>query len=227
MRTLIVEDDRQLATFVAKGLRENALTVDLAYDGQEAICMARTGIYEVIVLDIMLPERSGFDVIRELRAEKVETPIICLTARDQLEDRVTGLNLGADDYLSKPFEFAELLARIRALARRSGGMVPTKLRCRDLELDPVTRQVRRGGRRIELTAKEFGLLEFLMRRAGRTVTRTSILDNVWDMNYDSLTNVVDVLVNRLRKKVDYPFSEQLIETVRGVGYRMKQEEPSI
>jgi len=227
MRTLIVEDDRQLATFVAKGLRENALTVDLAYDGQEAICMARTGIYEVIVLDIMLPERSGFDVIRELRAEKVETPIICLTARDQLEDRVTGLNLGADDYLSKPFEFAELLARIRALARRSGGMVPTKLRCRDLELDPVTRQVRRGGRRIELTAKEFGLLEFLMRRAGRTVTRTSILDNVWDMNYDTLTNVVDVLVNRLRKKVDYPFSEQLIETVRGVGYRMKQKETSI
>jgi heavy metal response regulator len=227
MRTLIVEDDRQLATFVAKGLRENALTVDLAYDGQEAIDMARTDIYDVIVLDIMLPERSGFDVIRELRAEKVETPIICLTARDQLEDRVTGLNLGADDYLSKPFEFAELLARIRALARRSGGMVPTKLQCRDLELDPVTRQVRRGGRRIELTAKEFGLLEFLMRRAGRTVTRTSILDNVWDMNYDSLTNVVDVLVNRVRKKVDYPFSEQLIETVRGVGYRMKQKEQSI
>jgi heavy metal response regulator len=227
MRTLIVEDDRQLATFVAKGLRENALTVDLAYDGQEAIDMARTDIYDVIVLDIMLPERSGFDVIRELRAEKVETPIICLTARDQLEDRVTGLNLGADDYLSKPFEFAELLARIRALARRSGGMVPTKLQCRDLELDPVTRQVRRGGRRIELTAKEFGLLEFLMRRAGKTVTRTSILDNVWDMNYDSLTNVVDVLVNRVRKKVDYPFSEQLIETVRGVGYRMKQKEQSI
>lgn len=227
MRTLIVEDDRQLATFVAKGLRENALTVDLAYDGQEAIDMARTDIYDVIVLDIMLPERSGFDVIRELRAEKVETPIICLTARDQLEDRVTGLNLGADDYLSKPFEFAELLARIRALARRSGGMVPTKLQCRELELDPVTRQVRRGGRRIELTAKEFGLLEFLMRRAGRTVTRTSILDNVWDMNYDSLTNVVDVLVNRVRKKVDYPFSEQLIETVRGVGYRMKQKEQSI
>ncbi len=227
MRTLIVEDDRQLATFVAKGLRENALTADVAYDGQEAINMARTGIYDVIVLDIMLPERSGFDVIRELRGEKVESPIICLTARDRLEDRVTGLNLGADDYLSKPFEFAELLARIRALARRSGGMVPTKLRCQDLELDPVTREVRRGGRRIELTAKEFGLLEFLMRRAGRTVTRTSILDNVWDMNYDTLTNVVDVLVNRLRKKVDYPFSEQLIETVRGAGYRMKQKEPSI
>jgi len=223
MRVLIVEDDRQLAGFIAKGLRENGLAVDLSYDGEEAISMARTGLYDVIVLDIMLPVRSGFDVIRELRGEKLETPIICLTARDRLEDKVTGLNLGADDYLPKPFEFPELVARIRALARRSRGMVPTKLRCMDLELDPVTRRVRRSGHDIDLTPKEFALLEFLMRRAGRVVTRTSILDNVWDMNYDTLTNVVDVLVNRLRKKVDQPFDEHLIETVRGVGYRMRQE----
>ncbi len=222
MRVLVVEDDKQLASFIGKGLRENALTVDLAYDGEEGFSMASTGIYDVIVLDIMLPERSGFDVIRELRSEKVETPIICLTARDQLEDKIAGLNLGADDYLPKPFEFPELLARVRALGRRSADMVPTKLSCDDLELDPVTRRVHRGDIEIELTPKEFALLEYLMRRAGRTVTRTSILDNVWDMNYDTLTNVVDVLVNRLRKKVDQEFPEQLIETVRGVGYRMKQ-----
>ena len=221
MRVLVVEDDKQLASFIGKGLRENALTVDLAYDGEEGFSMASTGIYDVIVLDIMLPERSGFDVIRELRSEKVETPIICLTARDQLEDKVTGLNLGADDYLPKPFEFPELLARVRALGRRSADMVPTKLTCGDLELDPVTRRVHRGDIDIELTPKEFALLEYLMRRAGRTVTRTAILDNVWDMNYDTLTNVVDVLVNRLRKKVDQEFPEQLVETVRGVGYRFE------
>jgi len=224
MRVLIVEDDKQLASFVAKGLRENSCAVDLAADGEDGFSMACTDIYDVIILDIMLPKRSGFDVIRQLRVEQIETPIICLTARDQLEDRVTGLNLGADDYLPKPFDFPELLARIRALARRSTGMIPPKLQCGDLELDPTTRQVCRGGHEIELTQKEFALLEFLMRRAGRPVTRISILDNVWDMNYDTLTNVVDVLVNRLRKKVDHPFPEQLIETVRGVGYRMQQKE---
>ncbi len=223
MRILVVEDDRQLASFVAKGLREDAFTVDLAYDGQEGFAMASTAMYDVIVLDIMLPERSGFDVIRDLRAQRIETPILCLTARDQLRDKVTGLDLGADDYLPKPFDFPELLARIKALARRSADMVPMKLRCGDLELDPATRHVYRAGREVELTPKEFALLEFLMRRAGRPVTRTSILNNVWDMNYDTLTNVVDVLVNRLRKKVDHPFADQLIETVRGVGYRMKQE----
>ena len=224
MRVLIAEDDRPLANFVADGLRENGITVDVVYEGGDAISMARTGIYQVIVLDIMLPGRSGFDVIRQLRGEDVATPIICLTARDGLEDRVTGLSLGADDYLVKPFEFSELLARIRALSRRSPDMVPTKLRCHDLMLDPVAHEVRRGDQVIDLTAKELALLEFLMRRAGRVVTRTAILDGVWDMNYDSLTNVVDVLVNRLRTKVDYPFQEKLIETVRGVGYRIKSQE---
>ncbi len=226
MRVLIAEDDKRLAEFVATGLRENSLTVDLAHDGEDALSMARTGIYDVIVLDIMLPGRSGFDVIRQLRSEGVATPVLCLTARDRLEDKVTGLDLGADDYMPKPFEFPELLARIRALARRSPGMVQPKLRSGDLVLDPVTREVLRAGRKIDLTPKEFALLEFLMRRAGRAVTRTSILDNVWDMNYDSLTNVVDVLMNRLRKKVDHPFDEELIETVRGTGYRLKRKEGS-
>jgi len=226
MRVLIAEDDKRLAQYVAVGLKENGLTVDIASDGDEALSMARTRIYDVVVMDIMLPRRSGFDVIRQLRAEKVETPIICLSARVELQDRVTGLDLGADDYLPKPFEFSELLARVRALARRSRDMVPSRLQCGDLTLDPVTRRVERAGREIELTPKEFALLEFLMRRAGRTVTRTSILDNVWDMNYDSLTNVVDVLVNRLRRKVDHGFKEPLIETVRGVGYRIRaKEEP--
>ena len=223
MRILVTEDDKRLAEFIAVGLRENAITVDLAMDGEEAFTMARSGIYDVIVLDIMLPGRSGFDVIRQLRHENVKTPIICLTARNQLEDKVTGFNLGADDYLPKPFEFAELLARIRALGRRSPDLVPVKLQCGDLTLDPVTHNVERQARTIELTPKEFALLEFLMRRAGRAATRTSILDNVWDMNYDSLTNVVDVLVNRLRKKIDRG-GESLIETVRGVGYRIRAKE---
>ena len=226
MRVLIAKDDKRLAGFLAAGLRENALATDLAHDGEDALIMARTGIYDVIVLDIMLPGRSGFDVIRQLRSEGVATPVLCLTARDRLEDKVTGLDLGADDYMPKPFEFPELLARIRALARRSPGMVQPKLRSGDLVLDPVTREVLRAGRKIDLTPKEFALLEFLMRRAGQAVTRTSILDNVWDMNYDSLTNVVDVLMNRLRKKVDHPFDEELIETVRGTGYRLKRKEGS-
>jgi DNA-binding response OmpR family regulator len=224
MRVLIAEDDESLARFVASGLRENGLTVDLAQDGEEAVLMARAGLYDVIVLDIMLPGRSGFDVIRELRSEKVATPILCLSALDKPEHKVTGLDLGADDYLPKPFEFAELLARIRALGRRSPEMAQPKLHCGGLVLDSLTREVHRDGAKIELTSKEFALLEFLMRRAGKVVTRTSILDNVWEMNYESLTNVVDVFMNRLRKKVDYPFKEHLIETVRGVGYRMKRKE---
>lgn len=224
MRILVVEDEKSLARYVAGGLREKDMTVDVVHDGEDAYTMARTGMYDVVVMDIMLPGRSGFDVIRQLRGEKVGTPILCLTARDQIEDKVTGLELGADDYLPKPFEFPELLARVRALARRSPGMDSPRLECADLTLDPVARTVNRGGEQIDLTPKEFALLEFLMRRAGSAVSRTSILDNVWDMNYSTLTNVVDVLVNRLRKKVDYPFEEQLIQTVRGVGYRMRCEE---
>ncbi len=222
MRVLVVEDNERLASFVKRGLQERDFAVDLAFDGEEAAYMGRTGAYDVIVLDIMLPRRSGFDVIRQLRSERVNTPILCLTARDRLADKVTGLDLGADDYLVKPFEFGELLARVRALARRPPQMVPQQLRCADLELDPATHQVRRGGRQVDLSAKEYALLEYLMRRRGSVVTRTSIIQNVWGMNFDSLTNVVDVFVNRLRNKVDYPFGEHLIKTVRGVGYRMTE-----
>ena len=218
MLVLLAEDNERLASFVKKGLQEHGYAVDQAFDGEEAAYMARTGAYDVIVLDIMLPRRSGFDVIRGLRREGVKTPIICLTARDQLQDRVTGLDLGADDYLVKPFEFAELLARIRALVRRSPDLVPQKVRCADLELDPRTLEVRRGGTKIDLTAKEYSLLEYLIRRKGIVVTRTAIMQHVWDMNFDSLTNVVDVFVNRLRNKIDYPFGTHLIRTVRGVGY---------
>ena len=218
MLVLVAEDNERLASFLSKGLQEQGFAVDTAADGEQAAHMARTGAYDVIVLDIMLPRRSGFDVIRQLRSERVQSPIICLTARDGLRYRVTGLDLGADDYLVKPFEFAELLARIRALRRRPPDMAPQVLRCADLELDPATRQVRRAGAAIDLTSKEYALLEYLMRRQEAVVTRTSIIQNVWDMHFDSLTNVVDVFVNRLRKKVDYPFEEHLIRTVRGVGY---------
>ena len=223
MRVLVAEDNRRLAEHVARGLRENGCAVDIAYDGVDAEHLAATEAYEVIVLDIMLPEQSGYEVIRKLRRRDVSVPILCLTARDGVEDRVTGLDLGADDYLVKPFHFAELLARLRALSRRSPDMVPSVLRCADLSLDPAVRRVERAGKAIELTPKEFSLLEFLMRRAGAVVTRTAIIENVWDMNFDSLANVVDVFINRLRNKVDRPFSSPLIHTVRGVGYLMKPE----
>ena len=224
MRILVVEDDRQLAQFVAKGLRESGCAVDVAYDGVDGAHLGRTEAYDAIVLDIMLPKQSGFGVIRELRRAGVDVPILCLTARDSVEDRVMGLDLGADDYLVKPFHFAELLARLHALQRRSPKMAPAELRCQDLVLDPSTRMVSRAGTPISLTAKEFNLLECLMRRAGTVVTRTAIIENVWDMNFDSLANVVEVYINRLRAKVDRPFCGKLIHTVRGVGYVMKPGE---
>ena len=224
MRILVVEDDRQLAQFLANGLRENGCAVDVAYDGVDGAHLGRTETYDAIVLDIMLPKQSGFGVIRELRRAGVDVPVLCLTARDAVEDRVTGLDLGADDYLVKPFHFAELLARLHALQRRSPKMAPMELRCQDLVLDPSTRTVSRAGTPISLTPKEFSLLEYLMRRAGTVVTRTAIIENLWDMNFDSLANVVEVYINRLRAKADRPFRGKLIHTVRGVGYVMKPGE---
>ena len=218
MRLLVVEDDKQLARFVAQGLRENGHAVDMAFDGVEAAHLGRTEAYDAILLDIMLPGQSGYEVIRELRSAGVTVPILCLTARDSLNEKVAGFDLGADDYLVKPFQFPELLARLRALQRRGPGMAPTKLQCGDLVLDPSTRKVERAGQSIDLTPKEFSLLEYLLRHAGSVVTRTAITENVWDMNFDSLTNVVDVFINRLRAKVDRPYDTSLIHTVRGVGY---------
>jgi DNA-binding response OmpR family regulator len=224
MIVLVAEDNRPLASSLQRGFQENGFTADVASDGEQAAAMGMSDAYDVIVLDIMLPLRTGFDVIRELRSRGVHTPIICLTARDAVADRVTGLELGADDYLSKPFEFAELLARVRALTRRSPHLVPSKLACADLEFDPVSRETRRGGFRLDLTAREAALLEFLLRRQGSVVSRTAVLEHVWGLNSDPLTNVVDVFVNRLRNKVDYRFGKTLIHTVRGRGYVLADRE---
>jgi len=223
MRILVVEDETRLASYLRRGLQEQGYAVDLACDGEEGAHLGKTGLYDVIVLDIMLPKQSGFEVLRQIRRAEVDTAILCLTARDQPTDKITGLDLGADDYLAKPFDFAELLARIRALLRRSPRMAPTKLQCHDLVLDPATRRVTRADQEIDLTPREYALLEFLLRRAGSVVTRSALIEGVWDMNFDSLTNVLDVLVNRLRTKVDYPFDKHLIHTVRSVGYVLSEE----
>jgi len=224
MRVLVVEDDRPLAESMTRGLRENGCAVDQAFDGVDAAHLAVTEPYDVVILDLLLPGKSGLDVLREIRAKKCSVPVICVTARDKIQDRVTGLDLGADDYLVKPFQFSELLARLRALQRRSPKMTPVELRVGNLVLDPAARTVTRAGKAIILTAKEFSLLEFLMRRAGTVVSRTAIIENVWDMNYESLTNVVDVLINRLRAKVDKPFGKSLIHTMRGAGYCVREED---
>jgi heavy metal response regulator len=223
MRILVVEDEPRLASFLKNGLQESGYAVDLAVDGEEAAHLGKSGLYDVILLDILLPKQSGLEVIRQLRRADVRTPILCLTARDRPEDKVAGLDLGADDYLTKPFNFGELLARVRALLRRSPDVAPTELQCADLTLDPATRRVARAGKEIDLTPREYALLEFLLRRAGTIVTRAALLEGVWDMNFDSLTNVLDVLINRLRKKVDQPFDVPLIHTVRSVGYVLREE----
>ena len=223
MRILVVEDEKRLASFLAKGLREIGYAVDLAHDGEDGAHLGKSGVYDIILLDILLPKQSGFEVLRAIRGAGVATPVLCLTARDGATDKITGLDLGADDYMVKPFNFAELLARVRALLRRSPSMAPTKLRCDDLELDPATRIVTRNGIEITFAPREYALLEFLLRRGGSVCTRSSLIEGVWDMNFDSLTNVLDVLVNRLRVKIDYPFDTRLIHTVRSVGYVLSEE----
>lgn len=223
MRILVVEDDRRVARFIEKGLREASHVIELADDGETGLQMATDGGYDVIVLDLMLPGRDGFSVLRSLRESGVGTPVICLTARDGVDDRIRGLDLGADDYLAKPFSFAELMARIRALLRRGQALVNNTVLVGDLTIDLAGRRVERGGRRIELSAREFALLECLGRSAGQVLSRTILLERVWDMNQDPLTNVVDVHINRLRKKVDHGFSQPLIQTIRGVGYVLRGE----
>ncbi|HUU98070.1 MAG TPA: heavy metal response regulator transcription factor [Phycisphaerae bacterium] len=223
MRVLVVEDDRRVARFIEKGLREASYAVELADNGDAGLRMAMGGGHDVIVLDLMLPGRDGFSVLRSLRENGVATPVICLTARDGVDDRIRGLDLGADDYLAKPFSFAELMARVRALLRRGSALVSNTVVVGDLTIDLVGRRVERGGRRIELSAREFSLLECLGRSAGQVLSRTILLERVWDMNQDPMTNVVDVHINRLRKKVDQGFSKPLIETIRGVGYVLREE----
>ncbi len=222
MRILVVEDQASVAGFIVKGLREESYAVDLAENGQKGYELASLGEYDAIIMDVMMPGMNGFDLVEQLRGEGHQTPILMLTARDAVQDRVRGLDAGADDYLTKPFSFEEFLARVRALLRRGGQSVETSLCCADLELDPQRHEVRRDGQIIELTPKEFSLLEYLMRNKGRVLTRTRIIEHVWDIHFDSDTNVVDVYVRYLRRKVDEPFPVSLIHTVRGRGYVLRE-----
>jgi heavy metal response regulator len=219
MRILVVEDEKKVASFIKKGLQQEGYAVDAVHDGQDALQSATSFEYDLIILDLMLPKRLGLDVLRELRTKKPNLPVLVLTAKGALEDKVAGLDAGADDYLIKPFAFAELSARIRALLRR-GTQENTRLHIADLEIDTAARQVRRGGQVIDLKMKEYALLEFLLRNANRAVTRTMIVEHVWDIHFDSVSNVVDVHINSLRNKIDKGFQPPLIHTIRGVGYML-------
>jgi two-component system, OmpR family, response regulator len=218
MRLLIAEDDVKLLGALARGLRGEGYAVDVAATGEEALFQARVYDYDAVILDVMMPGPDGIAVCRTLREERRWSPVLILTARDGVKDRIGGLDAGADDYLVKPFDFGELVARLRALLRRGAPERPAVLAAGDLEVDPATRTVTRRGRVVELTAREFGVLEFLARHAGEVVTRTDLLDHVWDQNYEGSTNVVDVYVGYLRRKLEDPFGEPLIRTVRGAGY---------
>lgn len=222
MRVLVVEDDKKIASFVVKGLKQSGFAVDHCADGASGLAMARAIPYDVAIVDIMLPELDGRSLVQALRREGKNLPVLILSAKATVEDRVSGLQAGGDDYLVKPFAFAELLARVQALIRRATHVVePTRLQVADLSMDLLTRQVIRGGQAIELQAREFSLLEFLLRHAGRVVTKTMILEHVWDYSFDPQTNVVDVLVHRVRAKVDRDFPVKLIHTIRGAGYVLK------
>ncbi|QJD80890.1 response regulator [Spirosoma rhododendri] len=225
MKILVVEDEPKLASFVKKGLEEQSCQVDVAYDGQMGRNMALSNPYDVIILDVNLPKLNGFDVVQSIRQEKNHTPVLMLTAMGSVDDKLTGFESGADDYLVKPFEFRELMARLRALTKRSSenGIQANVLKVADLELDLNEKIARRDSRRIELTAKEFGLLEYLMRNRGRVVSRIDIAEKVWDIHFDTGTNVIDVYVNFLRKKIDKDFPQKLIHTVIGMGYMLKDE----
>lgn len=224
MRLLLVEDDRKAARVLKQGLAEEGVVVDVAHTGDEGEYLATTNNYDLIVLDWLLPGKEGIQICRELRAHGLGTPILMLTAKDALQDRVKGLDAGADDYLIKPFAFAELLARIRALVRRGAGSGPAVLRVADLVVDPVSHRVTRGGAPIRLTTKEYAIIEFLARRAGEVVTRTTLGEHIWESEFDNLTNLVDVHISNLRKKIDAGSSVPLIHTVRGRGYRLSEEQ---
>ena len=219
MRILVVEDDLKVASFIQTGLQQEGHAVDVLHDGTEAGRQACAVDYDAVVLDLMLPGRSGFQVLRDIRARKAELPVMILTAKDSIDERVTGLDGGADDYMGKPFALAELSARLRALLRR-GRPHESTLHVADLEMDTIRRTVRRAGRPIELKPKEYALLEFLMRHSDRPVTRSLIIEHVWDIHFDSISNVVEVHINALRNKIDRGFSPALIQTVRGVGYTL-------
>jgi heavy metal response regulator len=220
MRVLLVEDERRIADFIRKGLSECGYAVDVAHDGEEALDWVGVAEFDIVVLDVMLPVRDGIEVCRQLRGRGVQTPVLMLTARDAIEDRVRGLDSGADDYLVKPFAFSELLARLRALARRERSASGPRLQVGELVLDTTTREVFRQGRAIGLTSKEYALLEYLMRHPNQVLTRTMIAEHVWNYDFDNATNVIDVHIRNLRRKMDDPFPDKLIHTVRGAGYRI-------
>ena len=222
MRVLVVEDEKKTASFIRKALQAEGFAVDVCHRGDEALTAATTSSFDGIVLDIMLPERDGLSVLRQLRDRQNRTPVLLLSARGAVNERVEGLNAGADDYLPKPFVIAELVARVRALGRRGGESKSTLLRVADLTLDTVSHRAERGGKHFDLTAREFRLLEFLMRSAGRICGRMSIIEKVWDYDFDPGTNLVDVYVKRLREKIDEGFEPKLLHTVRGVGYVLKE-----
>ncbi|MCD5989480.1 heavy metal response regulator transcription factor [Pseudomonas sp. CDFA 553] len=217
MRVLIIEDEEKTADYLRRGLTEQGFTVDLARDGIEGLHLALESDYDVIILDVMLPGLDGFGVLRTLRARK-QTPVIMLTAREQVDDRIRGLREGADDYLGKPFSFLELVARLQALTRRSSGHEPMQISIADLWIDLISRKATRAGLRLDLTAKEFSLLSVLARRQGEILSKTSIAEMVWDINFDSDANVVEVAIKRLRAKLDGPFEQKLLHTIRGMGY---------
>ena len=223
MRVLVVEDEKKLAALLVRGLREEGYSADVAERGEDALWMAMSASYDAILLDVMLPGSDGFEVCRRLRKEGVWSPVLMLTARDAVDDRVTGLDSGADDYLSKPFAFDELLARLRALIRRPPVERPTVLEVGDLRLDPALHRVWRGDAELQLSAKEFALLEAFMRKPGVVLTRSQLLDTAWDMGFERRSNVVDVNVRYLREKIDRPFGRESLETVRGVGYRLRDD----
>ena len=222
MRILIVEDEKKVAAFIKKGLEEETYAVDVAHDGEEGLYLASESQFDLIILDLMLPKLNGLEVLSKLRENKVSTAIILLTAKDSVEDKVTGLNKGADDYLTKPFAFSELLARVRSLLRRGSGDTKTLLQVADLTLDLVSHKVKREDMEMELTGKEYSLLEYFMRNEGKVLTRTMIAEHVWDYNFDTFTNVIDVYINHLRKKIDKDYPKKLLHTLRGVGYVMRE-----
>ena len=225
MRLLLIEDDQKIASFVIKGFKASGFAVDHATDGEEGLHLALTEPYDAAVIDVMLPKLDGLSVIERMRTEKVNTPVIILSAKGSVDDRVRGLQTGSDDYLTKPFSFTELQARVQALIRRaSGASEPTSLVVGDLAMNLLTREVERAGKGIELQPLEFSLLEYLMRNAEKVVSKTMIMEHVWDYNFDPQTNVVEVRISRLRDKIDREFPEKLIHTVRGVGYVLKQED---
>ena len=225
MKILLIEDDREAARFLAKGLSESGHTVDHAGDGEEGFDMARSGSYDVLVVDRMLPKRDGLSIVTELRAQSNSTPVLILSALGEVDDRVKGLRAGGDDYLAKPYAFSELVARVEALGRRRGTTeVETVLKVGDLELDRLAHRVQRAGKTILVQPREFRLLEYLMRHAGQVVTRTMLLENVWDYHFDPQTNVIDVHISRLRSKIDKEFDQPLLHTVRGAGYMIREGE---